>query len=240
MVTPAVALFLQYFEELSRRELLGRRFYGILVKEFLKDTQVDAQAARISGRSASGILVAAHAGLFCGRYSCSCPPKPRQTCTNHLGLRCALECVPTVEHRSTWRASLSGVTPIPNVAESTDNSLLPTELASNANQTFISTLESRPRQLRGRWMGSIRNDRFLTNWVATLTVCMWPNAPIAEPRPTSRYHIADARGNSVNLGEGRAASRASTNWPPRQVLRWVGPQPPTSCGRYLSLVILLP
>ena len=52
MVTPAVALFLQYFEELSRRELLGRRLYGILVKEFLKDTQVDAQAARISGRTA--------------------------------------------------------------------------------------------------------------------------------------------------------------------------------------------
>jgi len=52
MVTPAVALFLQYFEELSRRELLGRRLYGILGKEFLKYTQVDTQAARISGRTA--------------------------------------------------------------------------------------------------------------------------------------------------------------------------------------------
>jgi hypothetical protein len=25
-------------------------------------------------------------------------------------------------------------------------------------------------------MGSIRNDRFLTNWAATLTVCKWPNS----------------------------------------------------------------
>jgi hypothetical protein len=33
MATPAVALFLQYFEELSRRELLGWRLYGILGKE---------------------------------------------------------------------------------------------------------------------------------------------------------------------------------------------------------------
>jgi len=52
MVTPAVALFLQYFEELSRRELLGWRLYGILGKEFMKHTQVDAQAARLSGRAA--------------------------------------------------------------------------------------------------------------------------------------------------------------------------------------------
>ena len=66
------------------------------------------------------------------------------------------------------------MTTIANVAETTDNSLLPTGLASNANQTFISTPESRPRQLCSRWMGSIRNDRFLTNWAATLTVCKWP------------------------------------------------------------------
>jgi hypothetical protein len=52
MVTPAVALFLQYFEELSRRELLGWRLYGILSKEFLKHTQVDTQTARLSVRVA--------------------------------------------------------------------------------------------------------------------------------------------------------------------------------------------
>ena len=50
IVTPAVALFLQYFEELSRRELLGWRLYGILSKEFLKHTQVDTQTARLSVR----------------------------------------------------------------------------------------------------------------------------------------------------------------------------------------------
>ena len=95
---------------------------------------------------------------------------------------------------STRWSRLFGFELMPAVAETTGNSLQPTGLTSNANQSFISTPESRPRQLCVRWMGLIRNDRLLTNWGDT------DRLKVAELGPNARRRSSIRSGRSTRGG----------------------------------------